>query len=236
MIIVYKTTNTINDRYYIGVHKTDKEIDNYFGSGLALKRAIKHYGKWAFKRETLFNYTDEDEHLAYVKEQELLSVHLKDPLCYNLMERGHGSFSKINSERFKYTNPMKDPEIVNRNLESRRLNETEESRQYKKNVCRNNIQKAIEYNTGRKRPVHSQFMSIESKKRWANNKEKIRDCLSTTFNIISPQGEMFTTNRLEEFCLEKSLTYVSVWNSSRTGVPVTKGKSKGWLCQSITHN
>ena len=236
MIIIYKTTNMINDRYYIGVHKTDKKTDNYFGSGLALRRAIKHYGKDVFKRETLFNYTNEDEDLAYVKEQELLNVHLKDPLCYNLMEGGHGSFSKINSERFKYTNPMKDPEIVKRNLESRKINETKESRQHKRNVCRNNIQKAIDYNKGKKRPEHSQFMSMESKKRWTNNKEKMRDCLSSTFKIISPQGEQFTTNRLEEFCLKYSLTYVSVWNSSRTGVPVTKGKSKGWLCQSITHN
>jgi hypothetical protein len=43
--IIYKTTNTSTDKYYIGKHSTDNINDDYLGSGVALKNAIKKYGK-----------------------------------------------------------------------------------------------------------------------------------------------------------------------------------------------
>jgi hypothetical protein len=55
--IVYKTTNLVNGKFYIGVHKQDFFLpiifDGYLGSGLMLKRAIKKYGEENFIRETL---------------------------------------------------------------------------------------------------------------------------------------------------------------------------------------
>lgn len=51
-MIIYKTTNLLNGKIYVGFHKTDKE-DGYLGSGKAILKAIKKYGKENFKRETL---------------------------------------------------------------------------------------------------------------------------------------------------------------------------------------
>ena len=49
--MVYKTTNLVNNKYYIGVHATNDLNDGYFGSGKNLKQAIKKYGKEHFKRD-----------------------------------------------------------------------------------------------------------------------------------------------------------------------------------------
>lgn len=52
--IIYKTTNLITGKYYIGQHKQEQlEFDGYFGSGTILKEAIDFYGKENFIRETL---------------------------------------------------------------------------------------------------------------------------------------------------------------------------------------
>jgi hypothetical protein len=232
MFTVYKTINIKNGRYYIGVHKTDKANDSYLGSGLAVKRAIKYYGCESFIKEILYTY--DDENLAYCKERELVSVALSDPLCYNLMEGGEGGFSHINQNRHLFMNPMKNSKIAYKNLENRRRgDQLFPERIFKRSENgRNNIKKAILYNTGRHRPRQSLLMKEKGylQQRWNQDKELMRDRLSTWFCLVSPTQETFHTNRLRDFCIERNLTYVSVWNTSRTGKCVAKGASKGWLC------
>ena len=42
---IYKTTNTVNNKIYIGKHQTENINDSYLGSGISLERAINKYGK-----------------------------------------------------------------------------------------------------------------------------------------------------------------------------------------------
>ena len=50
---IYKTTNKINNKIYVGIHKTSNPYDSYLGSGVALMDAIKIYGKHSFSKEVL---------------------------------------------------------------------------------------------------------------------------------------------------------------------------------------
>ena len=45
---IYKTTNKENQKIYIGMHKSETFDENYFGSGVLIKRALQKYGKDAF--------------------------------------------------------------------------------------------------------------------------------------------------------------------------------------------
>ena len=94
---VYKTTNQVNGKFYIGVHKTEDPNDSYIGSGKLLWRAIEKYGWANFKKEVLFSFDNPEE--AFKKEEELVALALKDPLCYNLRSGGAGGFDFCNQTR-----------------------------------------------------------------------------------------------------------------------------------------
>ena len=87
---VYKTTNLINNKFYIGVHASKKEHDlNYFGSGIAINRAIKKYGIENFKNEILSYHESLEE--AYSTERILVNTKLiNQPDCYNMVCGGIG--------------------------------------------------------------------------------------------------------------------------------------------------
>ena len=58
---IYKVTNTINGKIYIGKHQTQNMNDNYMGSGKTIREAIKKYGKDSFVKEILFVFNNEAE-------------------------------------------------------------------------------------------------------------------------------------------------------------------------------
>ena len=51
--LVYKTTNIVNNKKYIGIHTTNNLNDKYIGTGLNMLKAVKKYGKAKFSREIL---------------------------------------------------------------------------------------------------------------------------------------------------------------------------------------
>lgn len=96
--IVYKTTNLINGKIYVGVHRTNPDIfDGYIGCGVTKKdkktktkgfpKAVLKYGYANFKRETLFIYPDTEQGMlnAYNKEAEIVNLEfIKSKKTYNL--------------------------------------------------------------------------------------------------------------------------------------------------------
>ena len=86
--IVYKVTCLLDNRYYIGVRKTEVDFDGYLGSGVHIKNMVKAYGKQNFIRETLYEFDNSTD--AFNKEKELLTEHLDNPLCVNIASGGQG--------------------------------------------------------------------------------------------------------------------------------------------------
>lgn len=94
MYIVYKVTNTLNDKYYIGVHKTSNIDDLYMGSGVAIKAAIKKHGIDKFIKEILYITETRDD--AMNKEKELTFDYVSNQ-TYNMKLGRVGGFTKENS-------------------------------------------------------------------------------------------------------------------------------------------
>jgi group I intron endonuclease len=84
---LYKTTNLINNKIYIGVHATKHINDCYLGSGKHLKNAIKKYGKENFKREILEFFNSYED--ALLKENEIVNQDFINRIdTYNIVNGG----------------------------------------------------------------------------------------------------------------------------------------------------
>lgn len=84
---VYKTTNTVNGRQYVGSHSTNNVEDGYLGSGHALLKAVKKYGKDCFTREIIEFLDTPGE--AFEKEvQYIEQFNTLQPNGYNLSPTG----------------------------------------------------------------------------------------------------------------------------------------------------
>ncbi len=100
--IIYKITNNINNRYYIGRHATPNIDDGYMGSGNAIRNAILKYGKENFTKEIIAE-TSSTELLWQLEMQIVNDDVVNDPLSYNMVCGGKGyldGLKKYDAEKF----------------------------------------------------------------------------------------------------------------------------------------
>lgn len=80
--IIYKITNQVNGKYYIGRHATKDVNDSYMGSGIGIKNAIKKYGLENFTKEIIATADSADA--LWNLEKEIVNKDVvKDVMSYN---------------------------------------------------------------------------------------------------------------------------------------------------------
>jgi group I intron endonuclease len=151
--LVYKTTNKINGRSYIGM--TNGNNPDYLGSGKLIKQAIEKYGRENFQRETL-EICDTEQGL---REAEARWIEHFDAVSsddfYNLMEGGRGGdtgFTKSMSVVTKAVWDSYTPEQKKNRLEKNRLRDF--GKQDK---------------TGKNNPMYGRSAVTEKNLRWFTN-------------------------------------------------------------------
>ncbi len=106
---VYKITNLINQKEYIGFHSTDDLKDGYLGSGKIIKRAIEKYKPENFIKEyiEIFDNKDDAEKLEaelvnekYVRREDTYNISLGGNVCI-LFGVDNGFYGKHHTENTK---------------------------------------------------------------------------------------------------------------------------------------
>lgn len=153
--LIYKITNLVNGKIYIGKHKTDNPDDGYLGSGKLLWKAFDKYGIENFKKEILFDFETEEEMNS--KEAELVNesfVARED--TYNLTLGGNGGWNFINENRDK---------IAPCGFRWFHLHATEEQ----KRICDKNRKRVLESFSEERKNEICQKISSNLKKHYENH-------------------------------------------------------------------
>jgi group I intron endonuclease len=151
-MIVYKTTNLINGKFYIGQDLNNNP--NYLGSGLMLNNAIKKYGKENFKKEIIEVCNSKDE----LNEREkfwIKELNSQDrEIGYNIADGGTGGKTWQN-----YT----DPEMIKNTKEKRSKSTSERNKRLGGFLKDKNRQKVACSNGNKKRTMNGYKHSEETK-------------------------------------------------------------------------
>lgn len=99
---VYKITNTVNGRIYVGTHITSNLEDGYLGSGMLITKAVKKYGESAFRKEIIHMFDNMDD--MFIKESEIVNESfVADKNTYNLKVGGNGGWDYVNKQGLNWT-------------------------------------------------------------------------------------------------------------------------------------
>jgi hypothetical protein len=200
---MYKTTNLITHKYYVGMHSTHNLNDGYLGSGKRLWYSLNKYGRENHMIERLeFFETRED-----LRKREIEIVNedlLKDVLCINLKMGGLGGFS-LEQQRINATH-------ANKKMNWLRENDIVWAKKIAENISKGNKET---YNNGR----------IPNPPNWTGrkHKEKTKEKMKKTFQSIQHQhgnknsqyGTCWITNGKEDKKIHKNDLIPNGWKLGR---------------------
>jgi group I intron endonuclease len=157
MFYIYRITNLINGKTYIGQHKYKDLNDDYMGSGKHLKAAQAKYGIENFKKEIIcknvqYKETIDDMEKFYIKKEREQNPNG----CYNIADGGQGG--SINKGMH-----WKLSEEHKRNISEAKKGER--NPQYGKPLSEEHKRKISEALKGERNPQYGKPLSEEHKRK-----------------------------------------------------------------------
>ena len=199
---IYKTTNILNGKYYIGIHSTDNLNDGYLGSGYILRLAIRKYGKENFVRDVIEFLPNRK--LLVEREKEVVNLdEIAKMNCMNLMIGGSGGAQVPEKQRKWF--------IAGTNGFVNRINNDDEFRE----KIRNHLITQLKKN--HKEGVYTYFKSSFTGK---NHTEETKKKMSLKAKKrvgekCSQYGTMWITNGNDNKKIKKDSEIPEGWNKGR---------------------
>lgn len=175
---IYKTTNLINKKVYIGM-STKKYSTSYLGSGALIKKAIKKHGKHNFKKEVLEQCSSLDELIK--KEKFWIEFYVKQcpNLCYNISEGGLGGNWTLWMDKKRYDEIIerwkKNPNMWKKGISPPNKGKTHNEETKKK------ISAALKGKKQSKEVVEKRTKKIIGQKRNKQQKENISNSIKEVY-------------------------------------------------------
>lgn len=215
---VYKITNQINGKIYIGTHKTKNLNDGYMGSGTHLRYSQAKYGIDNFTKEILFVFDNSKD--MYSKEAELVNEDfVSSEETYNLKIGGFGGFDYLN-DKTKFNNHTHTTQHAKK-MSAARLEKLKTDSKFKETML-------INISNGMKR-FYSQNVEYHKKHSemlrqiWPGRKHKEETKRKISLSAQgkhdgeknSQFGSMWITNGTENKKIKKTDSIPTGWNRGR---------------------
>jgi hypothetical protein len=205
---LYQITNLVNNKIYVGVHKTKNMNDGYMGSGKIIRYAIEKYGIDNFRKDILETF--ENSESMYAREKEIVTDNflLREDV-YNLRRGGHGGFDHINSTGKNIYGKNGDLNHGGKNLSNHKGNKKlidilKEKKTYEdyKRAISNSLKK--KYNDGFINPFAGKKHTEDTKK---IIQEKLRiaqqGSKNSQFNTCWIYHELFGTKKIKKDLIDE---------------------------------
>jgi len=205
---IYKTTNILSGKYYIGMHSTDNLEDGYMGSGKRLRYSLRKYGKENHVRKIL-EFFDSREELVK-REQEIVTLNeIAKEECMNLRVGGEGGSDCVHINSKGLNNKINQCALGGKAIANKRKNNDNLDRIYRelasKTIKETHKKGKIRYGT------------FKGKKHSDDSKQKMREAkLGKKLKSENSQyGTMWITNGIENKKIKKEDIIPEGWYKGR---------------------
>lgn len=222
---IYKTTNMVNGKIYVGQHKSNKFDSYYKGSGKLLHEALNKYGVDNFSVEVL----EECDTAEYMNEREIYWIAQLNStnldIGYNLSDGGH--VPRLSGEHNGFYGKHHSKEVIEF-LRQRNFNYTEETRdkirqtliKYNQNLSLERkaeiSQKLSDSCKGEKNGMYGKRHTSESKKLMSEKRKQnprlyqsIEERIKRSNTLMGHSVSDATRNKLREAAIKQAEN--SIW-------------------------